>query len=779
MATYSKRIKINPNVLLEYTFDNSNFRSEDYKVLTNLKEQTKSYLSDSTINNEENSFFLVDSILSKYSPIDISNFNFLREQNYFTSPVVYDKLRIYFPNGFDFLNSGYLGFYINVYTLGYDNNKKYSLSNFFYNINNTSSINLFDLPSPFYFDEKFWVRAIELQFPSISNVSDNRIISGNINVPASNSINENLTYGEGLSTNAPIFIDFAYISSTQTVMNIPYYFTGDLYSTSLPQTPEFTELGINISESTQGDYFEIYGTYLGSNENMDEFAYKQEISGVLVQLQYIVTLYEENILTSTQTYQVTENFTQKLLYRPVIQFSNTTAAIDVELRIVNLRDNSYVSKFGSLGITNSLNKYGLRLTRLNMDSGVVNAEIFNLKVKNTMNGGASLDSFVDIMKVPYPVMVDRYRILTKTNSSSTNTNGYIPNGLLEILITSFDNVIEFNIAKDVNQDGTPEPYDLSTVSVNSNLKLVFKSDSEKLEKDPFFEADNNYQLGNISYKIQEKDYKLLRRIYDKGYDNFYLVVNANGINTQLYSGKFLFYEDVTFIKETIPTTITTTGPTTTGARTTTTGARVTTTGARVTTNTVTGPLVKKTTTGATGTIKSTTGSSKTGAPSTTGSASTQIDRNVKNNNPFVKNNMTEYKEDGSVDKNYINLMIYVRYQINIDKMDTYLKSIGIIPEIKYGNVYYLKRVYATTVVDIKSQIFIEKVFELPLTTGQVPKPQPNINSDKNLNVYKNPPVKSTKSPTKPFTPPKSEIFLDKASEDNITKGKSKNIRKLE
>jgi len=571
MSTYSKRIKIHPNVLLEYIFDDTNFRSEDYTVLTNLKEKTKSFLSESTINNENNNLFLVDPILSKYSPINIDNFNFLRKQNYFTSPIVNDKIKIYFPSGFDFLNAGYLGFYINVYTIGFDNNNNYSLTNFFYNINNTNTINLFDLPSPFYFDEKFWVKSIELEFPSVSNVSSSRIITNSSNIPGTNSINQNLTYGEGLSTNAPIFIDFAYISSTQTVMNIPYYFTGDLYSVSLPQTPEFTELGINISESTQGDFFEIYGTYLGSNENMDEFAYKQEISGVLVQLQYIVNLYEENILTSTQTYQVVENFTQKILYRPVIQFSNTTAAIDVELRIVNLRDNSYISKFGSLGITNSINKYGLRLTRLNMDTNVINAEIFNLKVKNTMIGGSVNESFIDIMKVPYPVMVDRYRILTKSNTTSVNTSGYIPNGLLEILITSFDNVIEFNIAQDVNSDGTPEPYDLSTVSVNSNLKLVFKSDSEKLEKEPFFEADNNYQLGNISYKIQEKDYKLLRRIYDKGYDNFYLVVSTNNINTQLYSGKFLFYEDVTFIKETLPTLTGITTTNTTGTIRTTTG----------------------------------------------------------------------------------------------------------------------------------------------------------------------------------------------------------------
>ena len=713
MSTYSKRIKLNPDVLLEYTFDDTNYRSEDYQVLTNLKEKTKSYLSESTLNNQANSLFMVDPILSKYSTIDVTNFNFLKLQDFFTSPILNDKMTLYFPSGFDFASVGYLGFYINVYTYGYDNNTKYSLSNFYYVITNVSTISIFDLPDPFYFDEKYWVRSINLEFPSINVIADQRIL-GNINVPYPDSINQNLTYNEGLSSNSPIFIDFAYISSTNTVLGVPYYYTGDLYSVSLPQVPEFTELGVTIQESTQGDYFEIFGTYLGSNENMDEFEYKQELIGVQIELDYIVSLYEENILTSTQTYVVTkDNVTQKILYRPIIQFSNTTAAIDVELRIVNLVDSSYISKYGSLGITNSINKYGLRLTRLNMDTGVINAEIFNVKIKNTMMGGVAADSFIDVMKVPYPVMVDRYRILTKTTNASTQTNDYVPNGLLEILITSFDNVIEFNIAQDINSKGEPIPYDLSTLSTNSNLKLVFKSDSEKLEKDPFFEADNNYEIGNISFKIAEKDYKILRRIYDKGYDNFYLVVAAANSTTQLYSGKFLFYEDVTFINGTI-------------------------TGATSNTQAVIDQVIVNT--------------------ENTDSVDTNINKKITENNPFVKDNMPPYIEDPNVDKNYTNLLIYVRFQTNIDKIDAYLKTLGITPEIKYGNMYFLKRIYYTTVVDIKSQDFIEKVFEIALSFGVAPKTVKSwTDTNKNLRVYVTPLEDPTKPKTKPYTPPTPSI----------------------
>lgn len=676
MASYSKRVKIEPNVLLEYNFNTDNFKSEDYKILTNLKENTKSFLSTSTINNLENSLFMIDSVLNKYTPINTDNFNFLRIQNFFNPAINYDKITLYFPSGFDFYDD-YLGFYINIYTLGFNNNNKYSLSNFYYIKSNPNQFKIFDLPVPFYYDEKFWVRSITFDIPSVNTVSNQRIISNIINEPNPDSLNKNLSYGEGLSTNSPIMIDFSYITSVQKIFNVPYYYLGDEYSCSIPQIPEYTELGVNVLESNQGDFFEIYATYLGSNENMDEFAYNQEIKGNKIQLDYVVNLYEENILTTTQTYQVTKDFTQKILFRPVIKFSNTTALIDVELKIVNLVDNSYTSKFGSLGITNSINKYGLKLTRLNLDSGVMNPNIYNLKIRNTMSVNGSLDSSMDVVKVPYPVLVDKYQILTKSSNAFGDINKYIPNGLLEILITSFDNIIQFNIAQDINSKGEPVPYNLAEISNNSKLMLVFKSDSEKLEIEPYYDANNNYEIGKISYKVQEKNYNILRRIYDKGYDNFYLVLNSSSTNTQLYSGKFLFYEDVTFLQsEPSGTTSGTTG--TTIEQTTTI-------------NIIQEPVESK------------------------------VDQNIIKNNQFIEFNMVDYEEDPTVNKNYFNAIVYVRSMVNIDKMNIYCSVNGLNPKIQYGNVFYFERVYITTLQDIKLQPFVEKVFELQLGAGMLPK----------------------------------------------------------
>lgn len=750
MSTFSKRIKINPDVLLEYVYDDTNFKSTDYKVLTNLKETSKSYISTTGLNTEENSLFKVDDVLDKYAKVDITDFNFLRLQNYASALTLYDTVKLYFPSGFDFY-SDYLGFYVNVYAHGYDNNTKYSLSNFFYTKDNIDAIKIFDLSRPFLFDSKYWVRSIEFDIPSLFNLSNQRVVSNTINEPTPNTINQNLTYGEGLAPNSPIFFDFGFITSSESVLGTPYYYMGDLASFSLPQSPEYNEVGVVVQESTQGDYFEIYGTYMGSNENMDEFAYNEELKGNKIEIEYVIHLYEENILTTNQTFEVTENFSQKMLYRPIIQFSNTTAAIDVEMKIVNVVDGSYTSKFGSIGIVNSINKYGRTLTRLNMESGVINSEIFNVKFKNIMQGVGAADNTIDLVKIPYPLMVDKYRILTKSVNASPGTNDYVPNGLLEIVLTSFDTMVNFNIAQDITSKGEPMPYDLTELNTNSKVILSFKSDTERVDKEIFYEADNNYEIGNIFFKIEENDYIVIRRMFDKGYDNFYLLVSAESSNTQLYSGKFVFYEDLTFVQEDITT-----------------------------------PKVSETTTATTATTA--TVPTAIGSVSTSSTVST-VDYEVVNtenydtpeyksakkdveNNPFSGSYMPDYIEDETVDKNYSNLIIYVRFQTNMDKLDDYLKANNITPKIKHANMYYLERVYATKIQEIKKLNYLEQVFDLKLTVGQAPKKVANPKKTTNK-VYRTPVVKKTKPKpkTKRYTPPKPNVVLQRTVSNKVVKNK--------
>ncbi|MFW5847968.1 MAG: hypothetical protein ACOCVF_03545, partial [bacterium] len=150
----------------------------------------------------------------------------------------------------------------------------------------------------------------------------------------------------------------------------------------------------------------------------------------------------------------------------------------------------------------------------------------------------------------------------------------------------------------------------------------------------------------------------------------------------------------------------------------------------------------------------------------------RIDKRVQENNPFVQKNMDTYEEDTTVDKNYFNVLIYVRFQTNMDKLEDYLADNDLKPKIKYSNVYFLERIYATKLQEIKKLNYVERVFELNVTTGQAPK---KIRKDANsrgvkpvTQVYRSPDKKQT-SPSKPYTPPKPNITLERSVSNKVVK----------
>jgi hypothetical protein len=112
---------------------------------------------------------------------------------------------------------------------------------------------------------------------------------------------------------------------------------------SLNKAPEYQDVGVSINEALDGDYFEIYGSYDNDNQEFDNYIDNMISKGKSLRLEYHVSLYEENILINTNIFSITENYTQKVLYRPIITFSNTTALIDVELRIID--NPGYQKKF--------------------------------------------------------------------------------------------------------------------------------------------------------------------------------------------------------------------------------------------------------------------------------------------------------------------------------------------------------------------------------------------------------------------------------------------------
>ena len=570
MARVSKYMKLNPNILMEWIFDSEHYVSENYKVITNLNENKKrSFLSTSNINNINNNLFQLDSVLKKYAVVNTTKYNFLQEQDYNSAPVPYDTVRIYLPTTFNFPFYGYIGLYLKIFAYGYENKKTYELSNIFFdatdNDNNSGQTNL---AIPFIYDEQEWGKYYEFEVPSIDFLSNQRIISNTGNTVISNTINANLTSNEGLSQTAPIFIDFQYLNSKEIVLGSTYYYTSEAYRSSFAKAPEYNTLAVSIQESTEGDFFEIFGTYGESNENLDNFVRDVENKGRRIRIEYDIYLYEENIQTNSQTVVVTgsvnDDFSKKIYYRPILTFSNTTAAIKVTMRVIDLVDMSTIERFTTIGLDDNIQKYGKRLISLNI-TNLNKLKIYNAKPDEIVLGKDYFSGNVmtEIIKVGSPQLIEVGKIVVNSPKSS---NSYKGMGLLNLIITPFDNIIQFRLGK-LSSTNQLEMYDLSEILNNSEIKLVFKSDSESIEKSIYNEADNDYKNGIINFKIIENDLNVLKKIYDKGATNFYLTitsggktnlfiddpidkersVNTNIVKTLLYSGTFTFYEDIKFI----------------------------------------------------------------------------------------------------------------------------------------------------------------------------------------------------------------------------------------
>jgi len=549
MASSSKFIKLHKNVLLEWSYDSTNLKSEEYQIVNNLSLDKKGFMSEGGYNSLSNSVFVIDPVIKKYAKIDTSKYNYLKLQTYSSSFVQYDKLRLHLPTTYSFSDNGYIGMYVRVYTYDYNNKLVMDFSSIIYDDTQVGSDIQLSLNEQFLYDEQSWGKYFSYDIPSIDAVSKQRSSTANSNTPTPNSINFNLTQANGISETSPIFIEFSFIVSREEILGNTYYHMSDIFTKSISKVPEYMDLAANIVKSSDGDYFEIYGSYGGDNESMDEFIDELNSKGRKVKIEYEVTLYEENVLMNTQTYVVTENFTEKLWYRPVLSFTNTTASIDVTMKIIDLVDDSQIDRFSSISLTKDIFKYGKILTRINLDNAW-KPKIYNIKGGNNYSdtSTSNIQTNISLTKVNYPVISDRIGILVSSTPSTSYK--FKSMGLAEIIINPFGNTIRFEIAKNIDNNGNATPFNLTEVLDNAQLTLSFKSDDEFLEKSVWQETDkNDFENGIVVYRIEQSDLPTLKSISTNNY-NFYLTIKSEktGVRSMLYSGKWVNFDDVTFIE---------------------------------------------------------------------------------------------------------------------------------------------------------------------------------------------------------------------------------------
>lgn len=617
MSKVSKFTKVDKNILVEYIYDDENNISEGYDVLVNTKDRKQSYLSvdtSGTNNTKGNSLFKLDNLSNKYGKIDTSYYTFLSIRNYSTGqPLRHDTLRIHLPINWTF--GEYLGFNVRVFAYDTLNQQTYDLSNFYFDMTDVSQSYLLNFTSPpLLFQEKLWGKNLNIEIPSLSAIASQRVN----NRPKENSVNANLTNGAGLSLTIPIFIDFQFITNIQTINSISTYILGPKVSISIPQSPEFENLGLMVEHSVNGDFFEIYGMYNKTLAGFNQFIIDSYNSGNRYYVQYSITTYEQNVRGKTVTAIVTENFNETIEFRPIIKYSTTTAIIDVEMRLIDAVDDTYIIRRASYGmLQDEVSRYSLNLIKINL-ANANKPKIYNIKnsidpslvgLSNAMGSikigsqqrripiapgptppptastilnndpnnpysstnilptgssiaqdnnlasnqlsslyipsAVSMDSSIETIKVPFPVLVDKFNIMSRSDSAIMGGEKFYSNGQIMIMINPFDNIFKFSIAS--GSPTAPKFFDLSGFS---EIKFVIKNDNT-LVTFPLFTAsgDLNLKDGQIVFKITQNKIQDIKKVYSSKVNVFYIVGTSGGSEFVIYSGIFEIFDSLTNVDQ--------------------------------------------------------------------------------------------------------------------------------------------------------------------------------------------------------------------------------------
>ncbi len=585
----SKFITIDENILLEYIYDDDNLIGEPYNILTNTITALRCFVSADELNNSRrgykktnntlyNQIYRIDAVQGRYgkvplvstqaNTVNVEKTSFLQIQNYPTSiPIRYDKVKVHLPVDYTFGDNK--GFALRIYTYDFNDQYQYELSNYYFDMTDVEQNYKLEFSSPLlYQNEKSWGKYLEIQIPSVTKISDQRVQ----NVTRENTINYNLTNGTGISKNAPVFIDFQFISSIDTVRGDQFFNLFDKKTVVVPQTPDFENLGVVIDESPQGDFFLIYGTYNGTIAEFENWIDESYYYGNKYFVEFTIETYEKNVKTKTNTFVLLDDFGEEIEFRPILKFTTTTAVIDVTMKVIDFTDGTTITRKASYGLlqgggqrmgaepnerlgtgnnsggAGDIAKYAKKLSKINLRSAK-KPQVISPKpimLPTTGNDPFGTKPILELVKNPFSLFSTSF--YASDGNANLNFDGldFISNNNSLVYIFPFDNLITFSLLTANGSERTP--YDLSVLE---NLKFTIKSDTKDLDFGVYRESSfNDFENGNVVFKIPQGAYADIKKISNTGFDLFYLNgIDENGNKIIVYSSFYMPYDSVTNINK--------------------------------------------------------------------------------------------------------------------------------------------------------------------------------------------------------------------------------------
>ena len=498
------------------------------------EERTKFALLDSAWNYIQNSG---DWVGDSYSAILAS----LSYNSANTNSVVYETIRLHLRSGYNFAGRGYEGFLFEVRVprisgimnnftqIVYLNSSNYELQN----------------PEPFILSETLYSKFIEIKVPSLKDL-DPDFADLFFGLAAS---------GNEVDPTAQYDISFKLIDTYKTLGGFDFIETAEETSFALAIEDEFIDISASVTESTEGDYFEMVGLYNGSAASFNSYITNRiNTSSDDITVSHDITVFEQIGISFVKTFQTTFNQTQDfdepITFRPIIKNAAGAVSftIDYTLRVYNETDNTQIVKNSSWNSLNSVNnwaptKFGKKLQSIVLKNSNVETKVYNKIPMMTIATATEKTMNLNPMQSQIKYVqdfVERVNIVTSTSSVNinagtaleTSATTFVGEGLAEISISPVDTFIKFKVAKD--NDG-----DLEVVNL-TNAETLYLFFSDGAGKEVKFANLQEYKgidssMGEILFKIDKGNANIVRGFINK---QFYITIHNGSNETTLYSGKF-------------------------------------------------------------------------------------------------------------------------------------------------------------------------------------------------------------------------------------------------
>ena len=556
MAT-SRYIQITEWALLEYEYASEvipNTQAKAYK-LENAYDDSIQFLNGDiainlTGNVQDKSSAVQSTVGNKWGYLDIdtivpiigsdTKLTLTEQTSNLTSNIEYDKVKLHIVSGY---NLDGLDGLIAQLSITERSGKRVDLSNFtFLSGENDYNFNT----KPLFLGDRLYDKYIEFKIPAFSWIQT-EYYANTVNVGAFGYIYS--SNNEGFVKESFINFTLHEIQTTNVENGNKFFVTGNKYETSFLSADQFGLLGATLRESSEGDYFEFFGTW--DNGFPDDYILNLNSVGGDWVIVHQLDIFEQVGVNSFRTNNMTMlqefNFETPNIFRPVIINSDTASSfsIDYIMRFLNRADGQQILRESSY-TSYEPKKYGKELEKITVSEGYKPLKVYNKIVSGEEQASTtsfqqnSPETFKTITTTKFvPNFYSNTNVALTTIGKSTQelSDTIWGQGKAIVLLNEFDNRIRFKMFDKSPSDGEYEQLDLTT---EPSISLSFVLDDGTkvyVEQSVDVAGDVDPTAGEIEFLIPSET---SQQALEQDVKRFYIVSKGGEGDTEtvLYQGKY-------------------------------------------------------------------------------------------------------------------------------------------------------------------------------------------------------------------------------------------------